>query len=75
MWFQGGIRFKTKKKVMRAKAAFVVGRHILKDDEAPVDNRRASEGEEGIYYLQCAEWVVEPNGIALKASCKKGLVK
>lgn len=29
----------------------------------------------GIQYLPRAEWVAEPNGKALKSSCKKGLVK
>lgn len=44
-----------------------MGRYILKDDE--------EQESRDIDYLQGAEWVAEPNGTALKASGKKGLVK
>lgn len=42
--------------------------HVLKDDSSQQKRARA-------FSLPWAEWVVEPNGIALKTSCKKGLVK
>lgn len=38
-------------------------------------SQQKSKWAGGILYSPCAEWVVKPNGIALKISCKKGLVK
>lgn len=60
---------------MRIKASFVVDEKRKNTCFKGPHFTTAEQLSRGIQYPPCAEWVAEPNGIALKTSYKKGLVK